>query len=245
MEASESSGVPVPVGEGVRDRAKGAKLLVNYLYFELYHEEEDRIAYKNRWITNHSISKENARGIVECGRARWKIEHEHNHVLKHHGYNLKYNFGHGENHANGVFCLLNVPAFLFHGIQGLADEDYRKARAFSGPFGTRPQVTPMKPGMTCSLPSPAMSLMVEFGIAASGPASGHYLNLWMCLNIWVHFFTAALWKRRKKPGYPLQFLSIIPHNGKLAEFPLLSFAQFHFRDRFLCGKISLFHVKSR
>jgi hypothetical protein len=31
-----------------------------------------------------------------------------------------------------VFCLLNLLAFLFHGIQGLTDEDYRKARAFLG-----------------------------------------------------------------------------------------------------------------
>jgi hypothetical protein len=37
-----------------------------------------------------------------------------------------------------------------------------------------------------------MSLTVEFGIAASGPASGHYLNLWMCLNIWVHFYGGTL-----------------------------------------------------
>jgi hypothetical protein len=109
--------------KGIENRAEGAKLPVNYLYCELYHEEHVRV-------------------IAECGRARWKIEHEHNHVLKRYGYNLKHNFGHGENHGNGAFCLLNVPAFLFHGSQGLADEDYRKARAFSGPFGTRPQVTP-------------------------------------------------------------------------------------------------------
>jgi hypothetical protein len=70
--------------------------------------------------------------LIAGGRARWKIENEHNNELKHHGYNLKHNFGHGENHANGVFCLLNLPAFLFHGIQGLADGDYRRARAFLG-----------------------------------------------------------------------------------------------------------------
>jgi hypothetical protein len=55
-----------------------------------------------------------------------------NAVLKHHGYNLKHNFGHGGNHANEVFCMLNLLAFLFHGIQELTDEDYRRARAFFG-----------------------------------------------------------------------------------------------------------------
>jgi hypothetical protein len=72
--------------------------------------------------------------------------------------------------------MLNVPVFLFHGIQGLADEDYRRGRfffwgggggrtTFSGRYVTRQSVILMKPGMICSLPSPAMSLMVEFRIA--------------------------------------------------------------------------------
>jgi hypothetical protein len=53
-------------------------------------------------------------------------------VLKHHGYNLKHNFGHGTNHANEIFCMLNLLAFLFHGIQQLVDEDYKQARASFG-----------------------------------------------------------------------------------------------------------------
>jgi hypothetical protein len=79
--------------------------------------------------------------------------------------------------------MLNLLAFLFHGIQGLADEDYRGAdlfldgrTTFSGHYGTRPLVTPMKPGMICSLPSLAMSLMLEFGIAGNG-APCHNLEI--------------------------------------------------------------------
>jgi hypothetical protein len=116
--------------KGIENRTEGEKLLVNYLYFELYNEEEDKITYKNSWITNHDITEENVRGVAECGRAQWKIEHEHNNELKHHGYNLKHNFGHGENHANEVFCMLNLPAFLFHGIQGLTDGGYRRGPGF-------------------------------------------------------------------------------------------------------------------
>jgi hypothetical protein len=48
-------------------------------------------------------------------------------VLKNHGYNPEHNVGHGKEHANGIFCLLNLPAFLFHGIQRLINDDYRKA----------------------------------------------------------------------------------------------------------------------
>jgi hypothetical protein len=48
-------------------------------------------------------------------RARWKIENEHNNVLKNHGYHFEHNFGHGGNHAGGMYCLFavgsNTPPF--------------------------------------------------------------------------------------------------------------------------------------
>jgi hypothetical protein len=53
-------------------------------------------------------------------------------VLKNHGYNLKHNFGHGAEHASEMFCLLNLLAFLYHGILGIADGQYRQARAMTG-----------------------------------------------------------------------------------------------------------------
>ena len=49
-----------------------------------------------------------------------------------HGYNLEHNFGHGEDHASEMFCLLNLLGFLYHGILGLADEEYQRARASVG-----------------------------------------------------------------------------------------------------------------
>jgi hypothetical protein len=55
-------------------------------------------------------------------------------VLKNRGYNPKHNFGHGKEHASELFCLLNVLSYLIHGIQDVADEEYRKAR---GSFGRR------------------------------------------------------------------------------------------------------------
>jgi hypothetical protein len=67
-------------------------------------------------------------------------------VLKHRGYNLKHNgelsslcelgslcelrsHGHGDNHANAIFCMPSLPGFLFHGIQDLVDEDYKGSGA--------------------------------------------------------------------------------------------------------------------
>jgi len=117
---------------GIENRADGEKLLANYLSFEMYDEGKKEVVYRNSWLTSHRIDRGNVRNMVECGRARWKIENEHNNVLKNHGYHLEHNFGHGKNHANEVFCLLNLLAFLYHGIQALDDADYQKARASFG-----------------------------------------------------------------------------------------------------------------
>jgi hypothetical protein len=65
--------------------------------------------------------------LAECGRARWKIENEHNNVLKNRGYNLEHNFGHGSNHAADIFFLLNLLAFQFHTILEYCDLEYQLA----------------------------------------------------------------------------------------------------------------------
>jgi hypothetical protein len=117
---------------GVEIRAEGDTFAVNYLSMEIWNEEKQERTYKNAWITDKTITRENVKELVEWGRARWKIENEHHNVLKHRGYTLEHNFGHGKNHASEVFCLLNLLSLLFHGIQDLADEDYRKARASFG-----------------------------------------------------------------------------------------------------------------
>jgi hypothetical protein len=117
---------------GIENRSEGQQLLVNYLYFQIYNENKGKISYRNSWITSHPLSKDTVQTVADCGRARWKIENEHNTVLKNHGYNLEHNFGHGKQHANEVFCLLNLLAFLFHGIQDNADDNYSKARSSFG-----------------------------------------------------------------------------------------------------------------
>jgi hypothetical protein len=113
---------------GVAIRAEGDTFAINYLAMEIWNEEKQERTFKNAWITDKRITKDN---VKQLG-ARWKIENEHNNVLKHRGYNLEHNFGHGKNHASEVFCLLNLLSLLFHGIQDLVDEDYRKARASFG-----------------------------------------------------------------------------------------------------------------
>ncbi|MDR1900779.1 MAG: hypothetical protein LBQ88_00655 [Treponema sp.] len=117
---------------GVENRAYGEKLPVNYLYFEIYNREKGKITYKNSWITDKAVTKEHAALLTECARARWKIENENNNILKNYGYHLEHNFGHGENHASEVYCVLNLLAFVVHGLMILCDEDFIKDRSYFG-----------------------------------------------------------------------------------------------------------------
>jgi hypothetical protein len=74
------------------NRAGGEKLTVNYLYLEIYNSEKDKITYRNSWITDKTITKENVKLLAECDRALWNIENENNNVLKNCGYRLEHNF---------------------------------------------------------------------------------------------------------------------------------------------------------
>jgi hypothetical protein len=45
---------------------------------------------------------------------------------------LEHHFGHGQRHACEVYCLLNLPAFLVNGLMIPCDENFIKARSYSG-----------------------------------------------------------------------------------------------------------------
>jgi hypothetical protein len=117
---------------GLENRAEGEKLLVNYVYYETYNREQGKIVYQNSWITDKPVTRENVQLLAECGRTRWKIENENNNVLKNYGYHLEHNFGHGESHACEIYCLLNLLAFMVHGLMILCDERFKRARSYFG-----------------------------------------------------------------------------------------------------------------
>jgi hypothetical protein len=117
------NGVPIKYEEN-----ENKNFMVNYIEFEIKDAKTGKTTYKSSWITNLKINENNAQEIVECARARWKIENEHNNVLKNRGYNLKHNFGHGKEHASEIFFLLNLLAFQFHTILEIVDENYKKLR---------------------------------------------------------------------------------------------------------------------
>jgi hypothetical protein len=117
---------------GVPLRDSKDALIVNYLYLQIRNETTGKTVYTNSWITDKKITAENVELLALCARARWKIENEHNNVLKNRGYNLEHNFGHGKQHASEIFLLLNLLAFQFHTILELCDEEYKKARGSVG-----------------------------------------------------------------------------------------------------------------
>jgi hypothetical protein len=116
---------------GVEIRDNKETLLVNYFSLSIWNEQKNKRTFYNTWITNKTITSNNVAHLAACGRARWKIENEHNNVLQNHGYNLKHNFGHGKTYASEMYCLLNLLAFQMHSLLDICDEDYQKARTYA------------------------------------------------------------------------------------------------------------------
>lgn len=91
-----------------------------------------QLLYHNSFITDWPIGADNVAGLVAAARARWKIENESNNVLKHRGYHLEHNFGHGKKHLSSLLMTMNLLAFGLHTLLELADANYRLIRATVG-----------------------------------------------------------------------------------------------------------------
>jgi hypothetical protein len=91
-----------------------------------------QVLYRNAFITDWEITAENVAGLVAAGRARWKIENEHNNVLKTKGYHLEHNFGHGKQHLASLLLTMNVLAFGLHTLLEVTDASYRLIRRAVG-----------------------------------------------------------------------------------------------------------------
>ena len=93
---------------------------------------EGEVCYRNSFITDWEIGAENVAGLVAAGRARWKIENEHNNVLKTKGYHLEHNFGHGKQHLSSLLMTMNLLAFGLHTLLEVTDQSYHLIRAQVG-----------------------------------------------------------------------------------------------------------------
>lgn len=95
------------------------ELLVNFIEYWEHSKETDKVIYHNTWITDFTLTRENAYTIMRGGRARWKIENETFNTLKNQGYNFGHNYGLGEKYLAIVFAMLMMLAFLVDQTQQL------------------------------------------------------------------------------------------------------------------------------
>ena len=100
---------------------------VNFFQYQIV-SKNNKINYKNSWVTDISVNKNNVVTLVKGGRARWKIENETFNTLKNQGYHIEHNFGHGNHHLSMVFFVLNLLAFYVHQILELTDRLYQTVR---------------------------------------------------------------------------------------------------------------------
>jgi len=109
-------------------RADTQPLYVNWCEVTITDAASDAVIYHNTWATDHALTEQTLHRFVTAARTRWKSENENNNVLKHYGYHLEHNFGHGGQHLAMVLVMLNLLAFLFHTVLDLCDEQYRAVR---------------------------------------------------------------------------------------------------------------------
>lgn len=115
------------------------KTRTNYIEaWELVPQKDGKMKsqYYGKWITDISITNDNAKEIVDCGRARWKIENECFNTLKNHGYNIEHNYGHGSDNLCYNFYNLTLLAFTLHQIHQLTDKLFQAMRNKFGRLGS-------------------------------------------------------------------------------------------------------------
>jgi len=113
-------------------RGEAQALKVNWLSIEVVNAS-GQVTYRNSFITDLPVTRENVAELAACGRARWKIENESFNVLKNRGYHLERNFGHDNEHLAALLACFNLLAFAIHTVCDLAAGAWRHARETLGP----------------------------------------------------------------------------------------------------------------
>lgn len=112
---------------GVPLRGDAKAMDVNWFGVEIT-DAKGKVTYRNGFITDMPVGRDNVVAMVAAGRARWKIENEAFNTLKTKGYNLEHNFGHGKQHLASVLATLNLLAFACHTVLDLGARAWKAAR---------------------------------------------------------------------------------------------------------------------
>jgi Transposase DDE domain len=143
--------------EAVPIRDGDDALIVNWLEIEIV-DPTGKVTYRNSFVTNLPVTKDNVVELAACGRSRWKIENENFNTLKTKGYNLEHNFGHGSDHLSATLAALNLIAFAFHTVADLVDAAWKDARTA---VGTRKRFFEDLRALTTYLVFPTWAAMIE------------------------------------------------------------------------------------
>lgn len=104
--------------------ASNQDLLVNVLE---YWEESPKGTQHFCWVTDFTITCENAYSIMRGGRARWHVENQTFNTLKNQGYHFEHNYGLGKKNLSMVFVMLMFLAFLTDQVQQMSCPLFRAA----------------------------------------------------------------------------------------------------------------------
>lgn len=107
-------------------------LYVDWCELRVIDEATGKERYHNAFATSCALTAQTVQRVTVAGRARWKVENEGHNVLKHQGYHLEHNYGHGQQHLSTVLLTLILLAFLFHTALQFADQAYVRVRAELG-----------------------------------------------------------------------------------------------------------------
>lgn len=109
--------------------ASNPDLLVNVLE---YWEHGPKGVQHFCWVTDFTITRQNAYSVMRGGRARWKVENETFNTLKNQGYHFEHNYGLGSKNLSMVFVMLMLLAFLVDQIQQMSCPLFHAAWKKSG-----------------------------------------------------------------------------------------------------------------
>jgi hypothetical protein len=107
-------------------RGDAKAITVSWLMIEILNADGE-VTYRNSFVTDLPVGRDNVAELAACGRARWKIENESFNTLKNHGYHLEHNFGHGQRNLSMVLATLNLLAFACHTVCALGGRAWRAA----------------------------------------------------------------------------------------------------------------------
>ena len=92
IEAKEEVQCEIRFAHDLPLNKSNVNLLVNFLQYTEY-ALDGSIRKRFSWVTDLTITRDNARHLVPGGRARWKIENETFNTLKNQDYHFEHNFG--------------------------------------------------------------------------------------------------------------------------------------------------------